>query len=240
MVSPNLVIEESYEGLSREASKKIIEIIKENPSGLYCFAGGDTPIKTLELLVKAHHNQEVDLHKAFYIQLDEWVGIESTHKGSCQSYLKNNFFDPANIPPEHVHLLDGMSNDLENECKKATNYIEKHKGLTLCLLGVGVNGHLGFNEPGSYLESKTHVVKLSETTTTVGEKYFSEKTKATQGITLGLKPIMESKVVILEANGNTKIDAIKKLREEKITTEWPVTFLNLHPNCMVFVDKETL
>lgn len=226
--------------MSKEATKQIVTTLNENPGGLYCFAGGDTPVRTLELLVKAHRKKEVDLHKAFYIQLDEWVGLDSSNEGSCQAYLKENLFDPAAIPKDHVHLLDGTSKQLEKECKEATQFIKEHNGITLSLLGVGVNGHLGFNEPGSSPTSETRVVDLTETTKTVGEKYFSKKTETTKGITLGLKELTDSKTIIVEASGETKYEAVKKLREGKPDKKWPVTLLTNHTNCTVIVDKKVV
>lgn len=237
MMQPfNLIKTKNYEELSQAASELIIKVLKENPHSLYCFAGGDTPVGTLELLVKAHKEKEINLSDAYYIGLDEWVGLDSFNEGSCLSYMKRNLFDPANIPKEQVHFFNATSEDLEKECNLADEYIKKHGGITLSLLGVGVNGHLGFNEPGTSFESLAHIVDLNDITKKVGQKYFEQDVMISQGITLGIKQLLESKYLILEASGETKKEAVKKLMESKITEDWPVTALRLHTNCTVVLD----
>lgn len=235
----NLVKTKNYEELSKVASEKVIEIMKVKPNSLYCFAGGDTPVRTLELLVKAHHEKRIDLRQAFYIGLDEWVGLDEFHKGSCLAYMKTNLFDPANVPDEQIHFFNAKSSDLETECQLSNSYIKDHNGITLSLVGVGVNGHLGFNEPGTSFETLAHVVDLNEITKKVGEKYFENNEILNKGITLGIKQLLESDYLILEASGETKKEAVKKLIENKVTTEWPVTALRLHKNCTVIIDADT-
>ena len=233
----NLINTKSYEELSKVTSDIIIEVIKKNPNSLFCFAGGDTPVRTLELLVEAHHEKKINLCEAYYIGLDEWEGLDEFHKGSCLAYMNKNLFNPANIPKERIHFFNAKSNNLENECTLVNNYIKKHKGITLSLLGVGVNGHLGFNEPGTSFESLAHVAELNETTKNIGRKYFEYDTNINKGITLGIKQILESKYLILEASGETKREAINKLMESKINLDWPVTALTLHGNCTVVLNK---
>lgn len=232
----NLLNTENYEELSQTTSEIIIKVMKKNPHSLYCFAGGDTPVRTLELLVQAHHEKKINLCKAYYIGLDEWVGLDDSHAGSCISYMKRNLFEPANIPKEQIHFFNAKSKNLEKECNLANEYIKKQGGIKLSLLGVGVNGHLGFNEPGTSFESLAHVVNLNEITQKVGEKYFEQDVTISQGITLGIKQILESQYLILEASGGTKKEAIKNLLENEITENWPVTALKLHKNCTVVLD----
>ncbi|SEK55497.1 glucosamine-6-phosphate deaminase [Carnobacterium iners] len=233
----NLINTENYEELSKVASEKIIEVMKLHPSSLFCFAGGDTPVRTLELLVQAHREKRINLCEAYYIGLDEWVGLDELHKGSCLAYMKTNLFDPVNVPKEQIHFFNAKSSDLEKECELSNNYIKNHQGITLSLLGVGVNGHLGFNEPGTSFESLAHVVDLNEITKKVGEKYFENDVNLSKGITLGIKQLLESDYLILEASGETKRDSIKKLMENNVTSEWPITALRLHKNCAVIVTE---
>lgn len=233
----NLIDTESYEELSIVASDKIIEVMKMYPKSLFCFAGGDTPVRTLELLVQAHHKNEINLCEAYYIGLDEWVGLDEFHEGSCLAYMNKNLFIPANISKDHIHFFNAKSEDLERECTLANDYITKHKGITLSLLGVGVNGHLGFNEPGTSFESLAHIVDLNEITKKVGEKYFKHETKINKGITLGIKQLLESNYLILEANGKTKKKAIEKFMKSETTVDWPVTALRYHKNCTVVLNE---
>lgn len=233
MYSLDLIDSKSYEEMSREASKQIIKVMKENPTSLYCFAGGDTPVRTLELLVEAHKEKEIDLSKAFYIGLDEWVGLDENDQGSCLYYMNKNLFFPANIPKEQIHFFNAISVDLEKECLLADEFIDRHDGITLSLLGVGLNGHLGFNEPGTEFDSLSHVTNLDNITINVGKKYFEKEKKIKRGITLGIGQILESKYLILLANGKNKSKPISKLLDGKITREWPVTSLNKHENSLV-------
>lgn len=235
-----LIETSDYENMSQEAVKVIIQTMQLYPEGLYCFAGGDTPVRTLQLLVEAHENKEIDLTKAYYIELDEWVGLDQSDSGSCLSYLQRNIFDLVNIPADHIHCFDSLATNLKLECDAADVYIQKHCGLTLVLLGVGVNGHLGFNEPGVSFENQSHVIDLDEKTKIVGQKYFTSHQVLGQGITLGIKQLLASKVIVLEANGVKKQEAIKHLLSKQIVSNWPVTILNQHPTCYVIVDDLAL
>lgn len=226
-----------YEEMSLSTSQFIIEVMKKEPEGLYCFAGGDTPVRTLQLLVEAHQKKIIDLTKAYYIELDEWVGLKQDNAGSCLSYLNRNLFIPAAIPQDHIHHFDSLSCDLTHECQKANEYIKKHGTLTLVLLGVGENGHLGFNEPGVDFSYESHVIPLSSTTQNVGQKYFQENMILKEGITLGIKQLMESKVMIVIANGIKKQNAIRQILQGKVTNSCPATIINKHNDAYLFIDE---
>lgn len=235
-----LEICDNYQKLSEAAAKKIIDVMKSNPTGLYCFAGGDTPVLTLNLLVKAHKSGEIDLNQAHYIELDEWVGINRENPGSCFAYLQRELFEPAGVLTERIHFFNSQSQDLSEECAKANQVIKDAGGITLCLLGVGVNGHLGFNEPGVDFKKEAHVVLLDESTQSVGKKYFSNEVDRSQGITLGIKQLLESKTIIVEASGVKKQVAIQKLLTGEMTNQWPITSVYNHKDCMVITDKEAM
>lgn len=233
-----LIVQENYEEMSEATAQIIINSIQQYPNGLYCFAGGDTPVRTLQLLVEAHQNKIIDLTKAFYIELDEWVGLNQENPGSCLSYLNKNLFIPAQIPSEHIHSFDSLSDDLNNECQKANQYIDDHSGLTLTLLGVGVNGHLGFNEPGVSIHNLAHVIELDEITQSVGKKYFDQDESLSKGITLGIQQLMASKIVIVEANGIKKQIPVQRVIAGDIDPMCPVTIINTHPNAYLIIDQE--
>lgn len=236
----HLEVTKNYQELSEYAAQLIIEVFKKNPTGLYCFAGGDTPVKTLHLLVEAHHKGEIDLNQANYIELDEWVGLDLNNSGSCFAYLQRELFEPAEIQLDKVHFFNARSEDLLAECEKANQVIEQHGGLTLSLLGVGENGHLGFNEPGVNPENQAHVVALDATTQSVGQKYFSEDVDRSRGITLGLSQLLASRTIIIEASGAKKQAAIAQLVAGNKTTNWPLTTVYDHPNCFVVIDEQAL
>lgn len=237
MHSFQLKVTDNYEELSVVTAERILKTIKTYPDGLYCFAGGDTPVKTLQLLAAAHQAGEVDLTKAYYIELDEWVGLPKENRGSCLSYLKRNLFDLVDMPEDHIHYFDATTAEIEKECQYADEYIKQHGGITLSLLGVGQNGHLGFNEPFCDFESNAHLVDLAEDTKIIGQKYFDAPIELSQGISLGIKELMESEVLIVQASGEKKQKAIAQLLSGTITNEWPVTVINNHKNCFVIIDE---
>lgn len=238
----NYYMTSDHEQLSKKTADIIIQYISKNPEGLYCFAGGDTPVETLRLIAEEVKSGNLDLSKAHFIELDEWVGLDPSDSGSCASYLTKNLFIPANIKKEQIHTFNPLAEHIELECEKANQYISKFGGLSLVLLGVGVNGHIGFNEPGVSFENKAHVISLDQTTQEVGKKYFSaaETIDRSKGITLGIKQLLDSKCLIVQASGTRKKTAISKLLKGKITTQWPVTAIWNHKNPIVIVDEDVL
>lgn len=230
-----------YTSMSNEAASLIIQVMRENEGGLFCFAGGDTPVGTLEELVKAHKNNEINLHKYRYIELDEWVGLGEENEGSCIQYLNRYLFQPAEIPKENCHIFNAKSEDLAKECRRADGYIKEYGGLTLSLLGVGVNGHLGFNEPGVDFEKSAHIVELQGNTKEVGQKYFDGSYEIDRGITLGISQLFASKYLLLLANGETKRQAVEQLmKSDHADNQWPVTIVKEHPNSYAFIDDNLL
>jgi glucosamine-6-phosphate isomerase len=169
--------------------------------------------------------------------LDEWVGVELDNEGSCHYFLHNTIFIPLEIEATQIHVFDAMANDIEQVCKKMDSIIESKGGIDLMLVGIGMNGHIGFNEPGVSFANYSHVINLDETTLTVGQKYFSTATNISKGITLGLQHLMESQKVILIANGEKKATIIKKMIEENITNQIPSTIMQQHSNGYIFLDE---
>ncbi|MGX7150019.1 glucosamine-6-phosphate deaminase [Enterococcus ureasiticus] len=238
----NYSITENYDQLSKETADMIIEYIKNNPRGLYCFAGGDTPVGTLKLIAEEAKLGNLDLSQAHFIELDEWVGLDPSDSGSCASYLTKNLFTIANIKEEQIHTFNPLAENLQEECEKANQYITKFGGLSLTLLGVGVNGHLGFNEPGVSFENRAHIIDLDQTTQEVGKKYFakSKNIDRSKGITLGIKQLLNSDCLIVQASGARKKAAIKQLLKGEITNQWPVTAIWKHKAPIVIIDKDVL
>lgn len=236
-----MIITKNYEELTKEAAKIIVDTMKQYPEGLYCFAGGDTPVGIYKLLVEAHNKGHIDLRKASYIQLDEWVGINPDNPGSCAAYLMNNLFLKVGVPLENIHMYDVCHSDLDKECEKALSFINKHRNITLSLLGVGVNGHLGFNEPMVSPNKDVHIVKLQSDTKNVGKKYFEHTTLVpSYGITLGLKTLIQSDKVIVVASGKTKQKAIAAYQNKIVDQNWPITHLHNAKRSVVIVDQEAI
>lgn len=219
----------SYSEVSSEAVRIIIDQISEKPNSVICLPTGKTPLKMYKLLVKAGKRKEVDFSKVTFFNLDEYYPMDAKDKKSFSRYLFKNFFDKINAKKSNIHLLDGVAKDTEKECKNYEAMIKKNP-IDLVVLGVGVNGHIAFNEPGSESGSKTRLVKLTP------------ETKKVNGVdkdalTVGIDTIMKAKKIMLLASGKKKVDAVRNLFKGKVTKKCPVSLLRGHEGLIVIVDK---
>jgi glucosamine-6-phosphate isomerase len=233
-----LKIYKDHQGLSDAAANEVIELVKNKPTAVVCMASGETPRLTCKLLVEKAVKQNVDLSRITFIGLDEWVGIPPENDGSCHYFFHTEIFKPLQLSSSQVHLFDAMSGNLDEECKKADKLILEKGGIDLMIVGIGMNGHIGFNEPGVSFDNYAHVISLDETTITVGQKYFKTAVTLQQGITLGLKHLQQTKKVLLLANGTKKAAVIKQTVEGKITNEFPASIMQTHANGFVMIDEE--
>lgn len=232
-----LSIYKDYDTLSRHAADEIIELIIRKPDAVLCMASGDTPRLTCALMVKKALDEKVDFTRCSFIGLDEWVGIPPGNEGSCHYFFQQQVLKPLHIAPEQIHLFDAMAKDLVHECKTMDKIIEGKGGIDLMLVGIGMNGHIGFNEPGVSADLYAHVIDLDEDTQAVGQKYFRIQTSLTRGITLGLRYLQEARRVILVANGIKKAAVIRKALEEAITPHLPASIIRNHDNGWVILDE---
>lgn len=227
----------NYEELSAYAADEIANAIKEKPNLVLCMASGHTPALTAELLTKKLLDEKTDYSQITFIGLDEWVGLSPENEGSCYYFFNTKLFQPLQLHPSQYFLFDAMANDLQAECKKMDAVIEKHGGIDIMLVGIGMNGHIGFNEPGTPFNNLCHVAELDDTTKTVGQKYFKEKTLLHQGITIGLGHLMNAKKVFLKADGTRKAAVIKKTVEGDVDESFPASIMQLHANGFVVIDE---
>ncbi len=233
-----LEIFNNYEALSQKTAQIVIDTVTENPKSVLCLATGDSPLLTYQFVVKSMHEKQVDFSQVQFVGLDEWVGIPPTNPGSCKYYLNKHLFKPMDISPSHVHLFDGLSQRLDKECEKMDALLQRLGGIDLMVAGIGVNGHVGFNEPGVSSNLYAHVIELEEVTRTVGQKYFGEETRLAKGITLGLQYFMEARIALLVANGQKKAAIIKKILEGPISEKVPASLVRRHKNSLIFIDKD--
>ena len=231
------IITKNYEELSQKTAEMIAEIVKNKPNATICLASGDTPLGTYRVLVEMVKNKEIDLSHCTIIGLDEWVGMNRHDEGSCSYYLYQDLFTPINFPENKIHCFDGKNADLQAECNKIDEIIIKNGSLDLLLVGIGLNGHIAMNEPNTPFDLYCHVVKLTEMTKQVGQKYFKKDTILDKGITLGLRHLQEAKMVILIANGERKASIIQQAMEGEISEELPATILQKHKNAFVILDE---
>lgn len=216
----------NYEEMSQKAAECIIRQVKEKPDSVLGLATGGTVIGTYQLLAKDHQKNGTSYRQILTVNLDEYIGISSEHEQSYHFYMKKRLFDHIQIPPENTYLPDGQAEDLEEECKRYDERIESLGGIDLQLLGIGVNGHIGFNEPGTPFDSKTHIVELSESTRKANARFFNTLEEVPKkAITMGIETIMKSKKILLLASGLKKAPIIRKLFQEGITEEIPASVL---------------
>ena len=233
----NVVVCKDYEAMSQKAAEIVASVIKEVSDPLVSFPGGDTPLGMVHRFADMVNAGGVDISKTFYVSLDEWVGLSDVDEASCGLFNRENLLNRLNKPFAGVHLINGAAADIEAERVALDDYIATHGPLTVSVLGIGMNGHLGFNEVGVNVDSDAHIIPLDDVTKKVMPKYFGEKFHPEFGITQGLKQIMAAKMVILMANGEHKADIIKKAVEGTVSNQVPASILQNHPNCYVIVDE---
>lgn len=233
------IITKDYAQLSEKAASVISEHLRSKPDPVLGVATGDTPIGTYKELVRLVKQGNLDLAKLKTVNLDEYVGLDSSHSKSYWKYMKDNLYDPLNLSYEQALIPDGKAADLQRECVEYERKIADLGGIDLQILGIGRNGHIGFNEPFTPFDSKTHIVQLTENTRRANARFFeSENEVPEQAITVGISTIMKSKSIILLASGTEKASAVDALLSGKVNPAWPATILNEHPDVMLIMDEE--
>lgn len=231
------LILKDYEEMSQVAANEIIKTIRQKPNATLCFASGDTPKRTCQILAERILNENIDISNCQFIGLDEWIGIPPENEGSCTYFLMNYLFKTLNLSPNQYHLFNADETKSVEECKKMDDFINKSGGLDCILVGIGLNGHIGFNEPNIPFTNYCHVAELDELTVSVGQKYFNTATLLTKGITVGLQHLMEAKKAILIANGAKKATIMKAVYESEINNQIPATIMRTHPNGLILMDE---
>lgn len=234
-----VIICKNYDEIARKATSMVIQEIKKNPQLNIGLATGSSPLGLYKNLIEAYKNKEVSFENVTSYNLDEYIGIDRSHPQSYYSFMFENLFKHIDIKPENIHL---PNNDLSQIDHIATDYnqILHENPLDLQILGIGSNGHIGFNEPGTPLESETFIVTLDEQTRKDNSRFFNSIDEVPQyAITMGIKNIMYSKKIILIASGKEKAKAIHEMIKGKITTKFPASILQLHPDCTIILDSES-
>lgn len=233
-----IIITENYEEMSRTAAELAAQAVQEHPKGLISFPAGDTPVAMVDTFVEMANAGQVDVTGARYVSLDEWVGLGAEDTGSCRKFNLEHLVGPLKTPFAEVHLIDGKAQDPAAERQALQGYLEQHGPLALSVLGVGLNGHLGFNEDGVDFEQDTILIPLAPTTLKVMHKYFAnENVHPTMGLSIGIRQLMAAKKVILIANGEKKADIIAKTVNGPVSNSVPSSVLQNHPNCTFVLDK---
>lgn len=232
------IICKDFDAMSKWAADKVAEEIRRKPDALISFPGGDTPLGMVHEFARMVNAGEVDISKARFVMLDEWVGLNENDEGSCARFMKDNLFDLLEKPFAEVCLFDGRAADIEAERAKHEAFIKEHGPITVSVLGIGMNGHLGFNESGVDFSLSSHIIPLHPVTRQVMSKYFGgRELPLTHGITQGIAQIMAADTVLVIANGAKKADIVRRAIEEPVTNEVPASVIQNHPNGYFVLDE---
>lgn len=234
---PKTKIYDSEWEMSLRCAQIVKKTLDEKPDALLCFPAGMSVVGTCEALKKMQDAGEVDFSRARFVALDEWLDLEDESE-NCTSFLRKHLYGPLGIREEQMTLFNTHADDLEAECRRIDQFIFDNGHIDLMLLGIGMNGHLGLNEPGGDFSDYAKVVKLSDTTMSVGQKYFSDGMRLTRGITLGVHHIFETRHVVLQICGVHKQEIVWKLYHTRPTEDLPATALMLMDGAEVLMDRD--
>ena len=233
-----VIIKKNYEELSKEAAETIKEAIQKKPNLVLGLATGSTPIGTYQELARMYREKGLDFSKVVIFNLDEYLGLPADHPQSYNYFMYENLLNYININRENFHIPDGMTKNIEKFCQEYEEKIQKAGGIDLQLLGIGSDGHIGFNEPGTPLDSRTQLVKLTESTIKDNSRFFEKEEDVPRfAITMGVQTIFEAKKILLLASGENKAEAVAKALEGPITSQITASILQKHPDVIVILDE---
>lgn len=233
-----IIIEETYDDLCRHALDDLLKLTNAKNHSLICVASGDSPKGIYAQLTRQVLRQAVDISTWSFVGLDEWVGMNGNDEGSCKFHLDNQLFTPLNVSPEKLCFFNGRAEDLDDECQRIENFIAQHNGIEAAIVGLGLNGHVGMNEPGSPATLHAHVSEIDPHTAAVGQKYFTHPQSLTHGLTMGIANLLEAKNVFIIVSGKHKAEIVKRILDEEVSETIPATLLRNHPGLALYVDKE--
>lgn len=233
-----VIITENYEEMSKKAAEIIIDIVKNNPDAVLGLATGSSPIGMYQNMAKAYKNGEVSFKNVSSVNLDEYVGLTADHDQSYAYFMRENLFKYIDIDIKNTNLPCGSAKDLQAECDRY-NALLSTMQQDVQVLGLGSNGHIGFNEPGTPLSSVTHLVDLTENTIKDNSRLFNSIDEVPrQALSMGIKNIMQAKSVLMVVSGKNKAAAVRGMVKGEITPELPASVLQLHPFVTVVCDKD--
>ena len=234
-------VRKDYEEASRLAAEVLAGVIREKPDGVLGLATGSTPEGAYRVLVRLYEEGRLDFSRLHTVNLDEYQGLAPTHPQSYRAFMQAHLFDHVNIRPENTYVPDGLCADPAAEGRAYDARIGALGGIDLQLLGVGQNGHIGFNEPGESLIAPTHLTPLTDSTITANARFFDGRADVpTHALTMGMASIMRARRILLMMCGKNKHAAYRALLDDRITTQWPVTLLKMHPDVLVICDREAM
>ncbi len=236
-----LIVCENYEEMSARAAEIVANVMKNNPTCVLGLATGSTPVGMYRELIKKNQAEEIDFSQVTTVNLDEYYPIAPDNDQSYRYFMNMNLFDHVNIDKSKTHVPNGMAEDPHEACRDYEKLVTSVGPADIQVLGIGQNGHIGFNEPADALTVSTHVTDLTESTIKANARFFaSEADVPTKALTMGIGTILSAKKIIILANGKAKARAVSRLLEGNLDTSCPASMLNLHPDVTLICDVDAL
>src|SRR3954466_5735996 len=233
-----VVVLPSYEQMSRAAAQVVADVLNAKPNAVLGMATGSTPLGLYQELVRMHREEGLDFTQVTTFNLDEYVGLRPEHAQSYHYFMQENFFRHVNIAPSNIYIPSGTTSNYRSFCEWYERRIEECGGIDVQILGIGSDGHIAFNEPGSSLSSRTRLKTLAKSTIDDNARFFSTRDEVPiYAITMGVGTILEARKLVMVANGSKKADAIAQAVEGPVSSMITASALQLHPDALVYVDE---
>lgn len=232
---------EDYEEMSRTAAAILADIVKQRPNAVLGLATGSTPVGTYQELIRMYEAGELSFSRVTTVNLDEYYPISPDNDQSYRYFMDHTLFDHVDLDKTHTYVPDGNAADPEEACRRYEETLAAVGQADVQLLGIGQNGHIGFNEPAEALEVETHVTGLTESTVCANARFFASADEVpTRALTMGIGSILRAKKILILANGAAKRAAVSAMLAGRLTTSCPASFLNLHPDVTLVCDGAAL
>ena len=233
-----VIVVENYQQIGQLGAQIIAGVIKNNPNAVLGLATGTSPIGIYQNLVEMCQKGEISFANVKTVNLDEYVGLDGTHPQSYRYFMNDNLFNHVNIDKANTFVPNGVAENLQEECARYTTLVN-NLVQDIQLLGIGSNGHIAFNEPGTPFDSTTHVVNLTENTIKDNSRLFEDISQVpTKALTMGIANIMSAKRILIVANGKNKAQAVYDMVKGQVNKTCPASVLQNHPDVIVIVDKD--
>lgn len=232
---------QDYQSMSRKAANILSAHVILKPDSVLGLATGSTPIGMYKQLIEWYNKGDIDFSQVHTVNLDEYLGLAPTHDQSYRYFMQANLFDHVNVPPENTNVPNGLAPDPEAECARYNQVIADLGGIDVQVLGMGHNGHIGFNEPEEAFELETHVVDLTDNTIDANARFFASRDEVPrQAITMGIKSIMQARHILVVVSGTDKAEIVKKAFFGPVTPKVPASILQMHPHVSLVADEAAL
>lgn len=234
-----VIIEKDYDAMSKRAAEIVADLVRTKPDCVLGLATGSTPIGMYKELIRMHKEEGLDFSLVTTFNLDEYYGLPPDHEQSYYYFMQENLFKHINVSPHRVHVPSGLAKDVKAYCESYERMIKEAGGIDLQVLGIGGDGHIAFNEPGSSLASRTRLVALDEQTIRDNARFFErEEDVPRYAVTMGVGTILEARRLMLLANGKKKAEVVARAIEGPVTSQITASALQLHPDVVIILDEE--